>query len=135
MTNIKTKVTFYNQNVSEAFEKAIQASLRAIGEHGTDQLASDTHKVTGQLSNSWNYRTTDYTSFFGTVTTDKSPKKPLTENEKVSTPSRYVVRMGSNLVYAEPYNNRFKVMENTVDKSGSVWGKLASLAFKKVIGV
>jgi hypothetical protein len=130
---MSVKVTVYDKQVMAAFAKAEEVALVAMGEHMTDALADNTHKVTGLLANSYNYRTPDKQGPFGNGP-EREAKKTLGPDEQASQPPDSTVRVSSALQYTEPYNNRFKVFEKTIDNEQRNLGGIANAAYKKVIG-
>ena len=127
------KVKLYKTAVTAAFKKAEEKALIGIGELMQDSLYENTNKRTGLLSNSWNYKTKDNQSGFGTGPIIGA-EQSLGAAERVSQPPEKTVRIGSALSYAEPYNSRFKVMEKTVDQEQPQFGRVASAAYKQEIG-
>ena len=59
------KVTTYKKATQEAFSKAENVALIGMGEHMTDALSSNTHRQSGLLRNSYNYRTPSKQGPFG----------------------------------------------------------------------
>ena len=128
-----TVKTWKNPKLKTLFDDAHNAALQGIGLHLQDATSTNTHKQTGTLRNSWNCKTQKWWSGFGRQATIK-PKIALTTEQEVSNPSKDRVRVGSNLVYAKPYNDRFAVLEITADQENSNIGKIANVAYKKIIG-
>lgn len=127
------QVKVYSREVKSAMSKSAEAALRGVGEHLQSALADNTHKQTGLLANSYNYRTPEYESDFGNGVITGA-RQSLSEEEKVSQPPALTVRTGSALSYAEPYNNRFKVFEQTIDSEQGNIGGIVAATFKKEIG-
>lgn len=130
---MSTKITIYTKQVKEAMAKASEVALLGIGEYMTDALAANTHRKTGRLSNSYNYRTEAKQGPFGNGP-EKDAKQSLGADEQASKPGKMTVRVASALVYSIPYNNRFKVFEKTIDNEQRNLGGIANAAYKKVVG-
>lgn len=127
------KVTKKEYGIPGKIEKAIELSLIAIGEHLRDALADGTHKLSGLLANSYNYKTIKDTGAFGTDPM-KEPKQTLTEEERVTRPTvKFKVRTGSALSYVQPYNKRFKVFEKTMDNEQRNLGMIVKASLQKVV--
>lgn len=124
-------VKVFKKEVAAAMKKAEDKALIAIGEHMQDALAGNTHRVTGLLANSYNYRTPEKQGPFGDGPLTNT-KQGLGSEEQASQPPEKTVRIASALQYTDPYNRRFKVFEQTVDQNQKNFGGLVAAAFKGV---
>ena len=129
--DIKMNVTVNKKAVTDIIEKGTEVTLLACGEFMQGALARNTHRQTGLLANSHNYRVGGYQSDFGNEPMVE-PKQTLTSENYVSQPPKNAMRVGSVLQYTEPYNDRFKLFEQTIDTEQSKLGKIANASFKKV---
>jgi hypothetical protein len=106
-----------NKKVPGLFTSAKNKTLETGGLIIVEETASRTHVITGTLKNSWQYRTNNTWSGFGTG--PQSPEgQALTTREQISAPtSGDRVNVGSGLVYAPPYERRFAVLATSADIS------------------
>lgn len=131
--SVKVKVT-KNPKLENLFKEAHELSLQSMGLFFQDAVARNTHVVTGVLKNSWNSQTTNWDSGFGDYGTSDA-KIVLTEKEKIGKPADpNRLKTGGNLKYTKPYNDKFAVLEITLDQNNHRLSAVASAAYKKVIG-
>jgi hypothetical protein len=113
--------------------EAAEAARVAMGAHMVGALADNTHRQTGLLANSHNYRTPEQQGPFGNGPV-KDAKEELGVDNQASQPPKDTVRVSSALSYSIPYNNRFKLYENTIDVESKQLKPICEAAYKRIIG-
>jgi len=130
MMNMKVKV---NKPLIKKYMQAKEKALVAMGVFMQDAVAVNTVRITGTLANSWTYATKKNQGNFGMGAIVGDPKIPLTDAAKVSVPQRDdVVRTGSGLVYAGPYERKRNVLKRTIDMVQGVLWKIVAATYRSV---
>lgn len=109
--------TFNDKEFLKGMELKQKQFLIASGHVMVNQMTETVHVITGLLKNSILFRLVDGTgSNFGTFAGENGEVKRPEETDKISeSSSEDFVRVGSNVVYAGPYEKKVGSFANAVD--------------------